>query len=303
MRRLGDDDIDNAFNQAANGGRAPSRMDRDNFFYAAATGNDHGVASVLRLYPDAAQWRHQGDDDKTALMLAAENGHAGVVRVLLAQDRNNIDGRSAKQTTALMLAAFSGHADIVRLLRAHGAGVTYANNNGVTALMAAAYSGSAEALQMILDAFVDVDARDGEGMTALLYAAQNGYPVLAQMLADRGADIHVTSDDGMDLSAAAEASGDSRMIVLAEQLKHGKAAKADRKKDKKARKAGRKFDVAAQKPAAPQEEKEKPLEEMVEDLRRDAKRAVEQINGPQTPATEPSSALKKLNDRLRKAGF
>ncbi|MBO8450903.1 MAG: ankyrin repeat domain-containing protein [Spirochaetes bacterium] len=59
-------------------------------------------------------------DGGTALMIAAYDGHADVVRLLLDAGAD-VNAEDQNGSTALMLAAEEGHEDIVRILTEAGA--------------------------------------------------------------------------------------------------------------------------------------------------------------------------------------
>ena len=85
---------------------------------AAAAGLNR-PADVDRLLPQAA-----AEDRHRALALAAQLGHAGVVRTLLdsGEDPNRYNPKAGHaHTTPLHQAAWNGHADVVRLLVERGA--------------------------------------------------------------------------------------------------------------------------------------------------------------------------------------
>ena len=71
------------------------------------------------------------DDGMTALMRAAQGGHAAAIAALLAAgaEVEDIDGM-----TALMFAAIGGHAAAIAALLAAGAEAEAKNNDGETAL-------------------------------------------------------------------------------------------------------------------------------------------------------------------------
>lgn len=60
------------------------------------------------------------DDGLTPLMLAAQNGHAEVVKALLARDAD-VSAKSNDNGTALSRAEQGSHAEVVKLLKAAGA--------------------------------------------------------------------------------------------------------------------------------------------------------------------------------------
>ena len=76
---------------------------------------------------------------KTALMIAAWNGHTDIVNALVESHGANVDACSKRGWTALMLAAWNGHTDTVNALAGtHGANVDAVDEFGETALMLAA---------------------------------------------------------------------------------------------------------------------------------------------------------------------
>lgn len=80
----------------------------------------HGRKDMTRLLLDAgAAINLQDEDGSTALMCAAEHGHAEIVRLLLSHpecDSNMVD---VDGSSALKIAVEAGHADIGVLLYAH----------------------------------------------------------------------------------------------------------------------------------------------------------------------------------------
>lgn len=80
----------------------------------------HGRKDMSRLLLEAgAAVNLQDEDGSTALMCAAEHGHADIVRLLLGQpdcDSNIVD---VDGSSALKIALEAGHADIGVLLYAH----------------------------------------------------------------------------------------------------------------------------------------------------------------------------------------
>ena len=86
---------------------------------------------------------------RTALMLAAQNGHVLVVRSL--SYKGNIHAETEYGETALMLAAQNGRLPVVRYLCNNNANVHAATKDGWTALMYAAQNGHLPVLQALWD--------------------------------------------------------------------------------------------------------------------------------------------------------
>jgi ankyrin repeat protein len=91
--------------------------------------------------------------------------------------------------TALMWAAADGHASVVRELVGRGADVTIRSKAGFTALLFAAREGRREAVEALLEAGAPIEeALPDEGVTAFLLAAGNAHYELAAALVRKGAD-------------------------------------------------------------------------------------------------------------------
>jgi len=78
--------------------------------------------------------------------------------------------------TPLMLAAGNGVANAIPILLAHGAKVDLRDSNhGLTAYLHAALVGDVAAARMLLEAGANANATDNDGKTAAMLATENGY--------------------------------------------------------------------------------------------------------------------------------
>jgi ankyrin repeat protein len=100
----------------------------------------------------------------TALMYASARGYANIVRLLLAQPGIDIRERtrnfSLMEANALHLAAEHGHAEIVRQLLDAGAAVDAPRLDRKTALILAAANGHADVVRLLLEKGAYHHARD-----------------------------------------------------------------------------------------------------------------------------------------------
>ncbi len=85
----------------------------------------------------------------TALYLAAQNGHAEIVKVLLAANANPNKTVGEDGFAPLGMAAYMGHAPVVRLLLNAGANVGHRIASGETAAMGAAEQGHTEIVKLL----------------------------------------------------------------------------------------------------------------------------------------------------------
>ncbi len=125
------------------------------------------------------------DDHYTSLGIAAREGHAEIVRLLLdaSADRRRLIGLMGGM--ALHDATYFGHAEIVRLLT-DGSNVPGLNvqgaYNGLSALHDAVWHGHLEVVRVLLDAGARLDLRDHTGATPHDLALLYGYAEIADLL-------------------------------------------------------------------------------------------------------------------------
>jgi ankyrin repeat protein len=95
----------------------------------------------LSLFPPSLRFQPQGEGGRTALLCAANYGHAQVVKFLLTEGNADVDKPKNNGCTPLFAAAEQGKTEVVKLLLRGGADKNKANNYGTTPLMKAKRNG------------------------------------------------------------------------------------------------------------------------------------------------------------------
>lgn len=205
---------------------------------AAGAGLDRTVLSLLlsEAEVDAAD-----ESGTTALHLAASNGHATTVALLL-EHGASVDIRVAEDQdfTALHYAVIGRHAQVVDLLVAAKANVHARDAAGRTPLSWAAEvyrpipvriyqlsamdaplhqnqtrdPGRADPVKALVAAGANVDSRDRAGRTPLITAAQHGAVRAVEALLAAGASRRAKDDEGQTALDVAEVRGDQTIIDL-----------------------------------------------------------------------------------------
>jgi ankyrin repeat protein len=132
------------------------------------------------------------DDDYTPLGIAAREGNAHIVRVLLDAGADPRSVVGLMMGTPVHEASYFGHADVVRALTEKSQiASTLAPEldaqgpyNGLTALHDAVWHGHLEAAQALIEAGARLDLRTHAGLTPRELAHLYGYRDLARLLAD-----------------------------------------------------------------------------------------------------------------------
>jgi len=160
--------------------------------------------------------RNSDGNTLTALMVAAQNGCADIVKLLLdggadvnakASFVSGVQGHVLGGITALSSGAASENLAVVRMLLEHGADLHAQTSDGATVMLRASTN---EIVQTFLDRGLDINARDKHGYTLLIRSAEGGgrhRPSVAFLLA-HGADPNAKTDD------------DTTALKLAKGIKH-----------------------------------------------------------------------------------
>ena len=151
------------------------------FFDAAMNGDIQTVEAELTAGVDVNATGPDGQN-RTALMLAAYNGHTELVAMLI-DSGGDVNAADIANRTALMYVSTGPFPETVQLLLDRGAKVNIIDNNEKwTALMFAAAEGQAEVVEKLLAAGADTTHKDIDGDTAADFAAQNGHTQVAKMI-------------------------------------------------------------------------------------------------------------------------
>jgi ankyrin repeat protein len=140
--------------------------------------------------------RHQ--DGHTAFLLACNNGCLECARALAAAGCDV--AASSKGTTALMLAANSGHATVVEWLLGEGGAVgtmEARDEDGATAFLWACAAGRLECAQVLVVARCDVTAASSAGNTGLIIASNSGHGAVVAWLIEHGCSLEARDERGL----------------------------------------------------------------------------------------------------------
>jgi hypothetical protein len=105
--------------------------------------------------------------------------------------------------TALMLAALNGHADNLAFLFGKGASLEKVDATGNTALILAVQNGHMNVVNQLLQIKADVNVQNQQGEHALFIAVNNSHDLIIRTLLDAKADPNVKNNDGATSISAA----------------------------------------------------------------------------------------------------
>jgi cytohesin len=166
-----------------------------------------GYTNVVELllqygaHPDVIVADKIDKDYCSPLIVAAQNGHIGVVRTLIHAGAS-VNWLTDNGETPLIKAAFHGHADVVRELIQSGAKIDLSGGDGATALLCASQNGHTKIVRMLLEAGATPNSKAlfgdaGSFETPLTRAVDNDHPDIVKLLIEFGANIHDQSRNWM----------------------------------------------------------------------------------------------------------
>lgn len=126
---------------------------------------------------------------RTALHYAAEQGHIGVVKLLLGAGCK-VDITGGDGLTALHVAVIKNHSEVVKTLLSAGSYVNYKTCENMTALHFAASRGFVEVVKILVNCGAYLESRDTSERTALYLASGRGHLDVVKYLISNGANVN-----------------------------------------------------------------------------------------------------------------
>ena len=186
---------------------------------AALRGHINVVALLLSK---EARVDSRDSEGFTPLLRAAQQGYTEVCELLLNKGKADSEETEANGQTALKLAATNGHASTVAMLLLQGAKVDTRDQKGITPFLASAHYGHTAVCELLLETGkVDIEDKTPLGDTALNIAATNGHVNTLVLLLSKGARVDTVSKDGFTPLLVAVLQGHFEMYGLL--LNAGKA--------------------------------------------------------------------------------
>ena len=134
------------------------------------------------------------------LYYAAMLGFRDLAEHLIASHPEHVNARTrgGHESTPMHIAAIEGHADMLSLLLENGADLEGLDKYIMTPLHRASWQGTLEAVRCLLDHGANIEARDDEGWTPLHCAAKEMNRIqVVRFLLERGADVNARDNTGM----------------------------------------------------------------------------------------------------------
>ena len=184
------------------------------FYMAINKGYSTIVEWLLSLGADT----NTRQDGNTPLLIASQNGHSAIVKLLLQSSDIDVNVASKDGITPLIHASENGHTAIVKLLL-NTPGILL-NQSGSdeqgcpTALTEASKKGHSEIVELLLQASgIDINHAAMGGMTPLIYATRAGHTAVVQLLLDApGIDVNQTNVHGNSPLGGASGNGHTEIV-------------------------------------------------------------------------------------------
>ncbi len=200
----------------ASGSLVNARDDKDFSPLGWATITKHKEVAHLRQH--GATFGNPYSKDGTDLGLAATWGSILFAQRLLVEMPES-KAKREDERTAVLNAAYQGHADMMRFLLKNGARVNPKNRDSELALWWAAEQGCDDAAKILLDHGISPNARDEHGNSVLIAAVVSGHENLVRAVLAHGADVTLRgsyiSDRGEDTAlSVATQNGSARICEI-----------------------------------------------------------------------------------------
>ena len=175
-----------------------------------------GLESAVRSLICKGSKAH-GSYGSTPLWYAAENGHHGVSKILLANGASTLASGGDGNLTPLLRACKRGDEQMARLLLRYHKDIEIQDNDGRSPLSIAVEGGYEDIVRMLLDKKANIDVKDNLGVLPLLRACELGNESMVQLLLEYGANNESQDRGQSALWIAAEAGNEDIFKMLFEK--------------------------------------------------------------------------------------
>jgi hypothetical protein len=156
---------------------------------------EKGDSGLLKIALEQGDKINAYTAQDSAFSLALKNGHEALSRILLSAGSNWDIGFSDVQSSALIVAADQGFDDLVKQLIVRAAPLEAMDENGYTALARCAKNGHLTTLKILINAGAKVNVQP-EGRSVLMHVVEKNNMLLSQLLIAAGADLDFSDADG-----------------------------------------------------------------------------------------------------------
>jgi len=180
-------------------------------FRAVMSGDLNQTRTLLEEHPE---WVNATSlEDWTPLHRASQNGHKGIVDLLISKGAQ-LEARTRLGMTPLYIAIYMQKEEIVKQLIDKGANVFSTRNDGETMLHIAAAVGNKDIVGLLISKGLNLNVTRRYGITPLHLASVFGHESTVEALISNGAIINVKNDNGSTPLHLAVASGETRIVAL-----------------------------------------------------------------------------------------
>jgi len=183
--------------QKANVCKGLSHTGQSPLFAAAERESIDVIRSLLGFRADVNQAKTDNVQD-TPLTMCAEFGFVNTAQELCLQKADVNKATAETGATAILIAADNGHAGMVQCLAMYRADPNKAllTSEGLTALAVAARKGFVDVMEQLVQWKADVNHACSEMRTALMFAAEHGHTPAVKRLASMKAKLNESTDLG-----------------------------------------------------------------------------------------------------------
>jgi ankyrin repeat protein len=161
---------------------------------AVENGHEEVVKVLLRNTPSASAMEDFGG--RTALDMALRADNEAIVKLLLETGKINVDLKDSDGQTPLLWAVIKGHEAIVKLLlETNEVNINSKDSDGRTPLLWAIIKGHKIIFKLLFEINeIDIDSKDFDGRTPLSWAVSEGHETIVKLLLETN-EINIDSKD------------------------------------------------------------------------------------------------------------